>query len=238
MAFNINEFKSKVFGQKYNGFSRPNLFMMNISKDNNEGVGQDLSFFCNAITFPGINLNTIEYRPDSNGLGQMIPTGIQYSSINAVIMLDDNHKILSFFHRWMQSIYNYNSIDGKNKPREGDSRHMPHELGYKKEYSCEMEIRFFSAGNASSFYSAKLTGVYPYEISPVELSWSNDSQISFVTVQFSYGAIKMQGAASGQVPNYYIVDGTEITVDNALRDSQLLRQQVNTFAENTNTFGF
>lgn len=211
MAFDINRFKAKVFSEKYNGFSRPNLFMIRLSRNDNGGVAEDISFFCNSVTFPGINFSTVEYRPDSNGLGQALPVGINYSSINAVIMLDDNHRILDFFHKWMQQVYNYNTAN-KDAPIAGDATHFPHELGYKKEYTCTMDIIYFSATNPNSSYTCKLKGVYPYEISPLDLAWANESQISMVTVQFSYSSFEMQGATSGPPPQYFLVSGTNISI--------------------------
>lgn len=215
MAFNINEFKSKVFSEKYGGVGRPNLFVMELFRnDNSEQTGRDLSFFCSSISMPGINFNTFEYRPDSNGLPQSIPTGINYAPINAVIMLDDNHKILSFFHEWMQMVYNYNLARGKLNPRAGEPSHLPHELGYKSDYACSMNIRYFSHGNPNSQYVISLDGVYPYEISPLQLSWDANDQIAQVAVQFSYSKFFMQGATSGPQPDFGYVYGSNVAIRN------------------------
>lgn len=236
MAFNINEFKSKVFSDKYGGLSKPNLFMMEIfRKDNSEEVGKDLSFFCTSINMPGINFNTYEYRPDPNGLPQSIPVGINYAPINAIIMLDDNHKILSFFHEWMQMVYNYNSAGGKLNPRAGDPTHFPHELGYKSDYSCNMNIRYFSSNNPSNQYVVSLEGVYPYEITALDLSWDSNDQISKVAVQFSYSKFKMQGARSGPQADFGYVYGSNIAIKNYEVDNNL-SDKINRVARTIESF--
>jgi len=236
MAFNINEFKSKVFSEKFGGLARPNLFVMNIyNMDNDAEIGKDLSFFCRSITLPGINLNTIEYRPDSIGIPQSIPTGINLAPINAIIMLDDNHQILSFFHEWMQMVYNYNSFDGKSNPRRGEPTQLPHELGYKEDYSCNMEIKYFSASNPNNYYLVELEGVYPYEISPIQLSWDDDNQIAQVAIQFSYSKFKMQGARSGPPPEFSYVTGSNIAVRNYALNNQL-SERINRVAKTIEEF--
>lgn len=233
MTFNINTFKSKVFNTKYGGLGRPTFFELRVSGlpgpiDTSDRISDDLRFFCTTASFPGISLTTFNYYPDSIGLPQSVPTGIEYAPLSAIVLLDDNHKIISFFHRWMQAVYNFDSID-KLSPRAADSNHFPHEIGYKKDYSCKIDIINYSAHNPNNFYQFELFDAYPYQFSPLDLSWDMDNAISRASVQFSYSKFRVKALAKGSLPEFKNVSGTNVAERN---NSGLNQQLINESARN------
>jgi hypothetical protein len=200
MAFNVNEFKAKM--NQYGGLARTSLFVVSIfdtsiDRPPSEYIPtKDLRFFCKTATLPGINLNVSEYRPNGFGMPQSIPMGMNNESLNCVFMLDSDHKVLSYFHEWMQKIINYD-VSGGVFSSVGDK--YPYELGYKKDYVVAMEIRFYSAHNPEESYVCTLKDVFPTQIGSINLSWEDNNSVATLPVNFSYSEIKMQSAATGIV---------------------------------------
>jgi hypothetical protein len=198
MAFNINEFKAKM--DQYGGPARTNLFVVSIftnsiDRPTNQFMPDgDLRFFCQTATFPGINLTVTDYKPFTYGLKQSIPTGIEAEPVNCVFMLDSDHKVLSFFHEWMQRIVNYDVSAGNLSSVDNQ---FPYEINYKKEYTASMEIRFFSSDNPDNFYICTLNDVFPTQIGSLSLSWAENDQVATLPVNFSYSSMRMQAARVG-----------------------------------------
>jgi hypothetical protein len=208
MTFNISDFKSKV--DQYGGLARTSFFVVsifekNIDRPSNEFMPSgDLRFFCKTVTLPGINLTVNEFRPQGFGLPQSIPLGMTSDSLNCVFMMDSDHKVLSFFHEWMQRVVNYDMSGGVFSSVDDT---YPYEMGYKKEYALDMEIRFYSAHDPNSFYLCTLKDVYPTQIGGLTLSWEDNNSIANLSVNFSYSEIKMQGARTG-IPTDRFARGT------------------------------
>jgi hypothetical protein len=198
MTFNINEFKSKI--NQYGGLSRTSFFVVNIlessiDRPSSEFIPtKDLRFFCKTVTLPGVNLNVAEYRPNAFGLPQSIPIGMTNETLNCVFMLDSNHRVLSYFHEWMQKVVNFDTSGGAFSSV-GDR--FPYELGYKKDYAYNMEIVFYSAHDIEDFYTCTLTDVFPTQIGSINLSWEENNSVATLPVNFSYSAIKMRGTFRG-----------------------------------------
>lgn len=189
---------------RYGGPARQNLFVVELSPTNSEFIPvNDLRFFCKTVSVPGINLNVAEYKPYGFGLDQAMPMGLNKDPLTCIFMLDSNHRVLSFFHEWMQSIVNYDTSRGINAPSGSDPDHLPYEIGYKKDFSVRMTIRIFSSSDRDVFYECVLDGVYPIQVSPLEMSWESNNTISTLPVTFSYSDIKMQGTRAGEVLNNF-----------------------------------
>lgn len=205
--FNIHAFRSKF--EQYGGPARSNLFTVQLYKaDKNSEIMpvRDLLFFCSTVTFPGINLDIAENKP--LGIGNPIkhPTGIMSQDIPAIFMLDSNHAVLSFFHTWMQDIYNYQASDlgasNRNNPNQA-----VYEIGYMSDYSCNMSIKMYSANNPNGYYECYLEGVYPTEIGQVSMAWEMNDQYTTLPVTFAYEKISFTSNRSGP-PMGFLSRGT------------------------------
>ncbi len=199
MSFNINDFKAKI--NQYGGLSRTSFFVVNIYENSiangpsSESMPtKDLRFFCKTVTMPGINLNVSEYRPNGFGLPQSIPIGMSSDTLNCVFMMDSNHRILSYFHEWIQKVVNFDLSSG---PFSSIGDRLPYEIGYKKDYACNMEIVFYSAHDIDNFYTCTLKDVFPTQVGSINLSWEENNSVATLPVNFSYSEIKMQGTRPG-----------------------------------------
>lgn len=192
--FNISEFKSRI--DRYGGPARTNLFETMISPTNKRGEiivpnvisSDDLRFFCQTASIPGINLETMPYKPSGVGYPEYMPMNAVPDNLNAVFMLDSNHRILTFFHRWISSVVNVSGNRG------GNFRGLaPKLIEYKDNYSAsELTIRHFSVNNPSSYYECRYEDVYPTQIGNIDLSWAGDG-IATVSVNFSYNRMIYSG---------------------------------------------
>lgn len=218
MAFNINEFKSVM--DKYGGPAKNNLFVVNL----NPSIGQttsggrglrkvdyipfkDLTFFCQNVNLPAVNVNVFAHQSNSIGIAQNMPINLSTPSVNATFMLDSEHRVISFFHSWMQEIINYDTNGGRLSTVNGD--HMPYEIGYKDDYSCVMEIDhykttaggLYTAGRPeeldTEIYHYRLEGVYPTEVSGRNLSWIPDDTVATLGVNFTASKFSFTGSTTG-----------------------------------------
>lgn len=209
-AFNINDFKSTM--DKYGGPAKSNLFTATIVFS--VGSGQistvepgrkaeyippvDLKFFCSEVSLPPVNLNVASYRANSIDLAQNMPINLTTPSINTTFMLDSDHRVISFFHSWMQEIINYNIGGGLLSAINGD--HLPYEIGYKSDYACTLIINHFktdSVGELSEAYEYTFLNAYPTEVGGKALSWAPSDSISTMSVNFTASSFNFSASDPG-----------------------------------------
>ena len=203
MAFNIADFKSTI--EKHGGPGKNNLFEVSLTSPkalwSDERFGNtDVKFFCKTATLPGISLSVFDYRPTNIEMPQSIPYALNHEQLECVFIVDDNHDVYRYFHRWMQEIVNYNT-DGHSPEsinpncRSGEYQYR-YELGYKKDYAQTMTVRKYSkyqpTPSALNSYVCTLQGVYPTSIGSTTMSWEDDSYTT-LSVSFSYSSIIMSG---------------------------------------------
>lgn len=202
--FNINEFKSVM--NKYGGPAKSNLFTVTLGPSTNETrkslfiPKSDLKFFCSEVSVPAVNLNVAAHKANTIDITQSIPIDITNPQINATFMLDSDHKVIAFFHSWMQEIINYDISQGYLSQINGD--HMPFEIGYKSDYSCTLFINHYktdSTGKVEEMYEYAFFNAFPTEVGGKNLSWSPHDSVATVTVNFSASSFKFSASDPGAV---------------------------------------
>lgn len=190
--FNISEFKATM--DKHGGLAKNSLFevqIMNNGKIPTNISSDDLRFFCQAVNMPGVNLDVAYYKPTGVGYQESIPVGANLGMINAIFFLDSNHKVMSFFHSWINNIFNISGELGPN------SRGLePREINYKENYTTSLIIKHYSTHNKFQFYEAVYDGVYPTEVGALELSWGGDGPAT-LPISFSFNKMIYSGFRSG-----------------------------------------
>ena len=192
MAFNISRFKSTFEG--LGGPAKANLFevmmtnpkWMNTSTESDKGKfdARTFTMFCSAITFPGVAINTTNY--DYVGqLSKIIPSAITTPGpITATFICDSDHHTLRFFHYWIRHVLNYSSAGGIHSEWK---EKLPHEVGFRDDYVCDLEIKHFSTdSNPRSYYSAVLQKAYPINVGGVEMAWDGTDTFLTIQVQFAF----------------------------------------------------
>ena len=204
MAFSINEFKTTM--DRYGGPARSSMFEVEISPTTIDGTqivpseiisNRDLRFFCQSVSVPGINFETTVYRPSGIGFPESIPIASAPEALNCVFILDNDHRILTFFHRWMNTVMNVGGARGDTE------NGLPmHEIEYKNTYAASsLIVRHYSSTDVFSSYEFEYLGVYPTQVGNIDLSWSNKDAIATATVNFSYSKMAYQGFRNRNITN-------------------------------------
>lgn len=178
--FNLSDFKAKI--NKRQGLAKTNLFMVDIDAIGDQVFADgDLRFFCTATQLPGLNINTVDYRPRTFGLAEQMATGLTLEQASLIFMVDSKLDVIKFFHQWVQKVVNTNDRS-LNAEVNGA---LPYELGYKDEFSGQMTIRWFTDNNLENYMEFVLKGVYPTGVSSINLSWTDTDQIAQLPVAFT-----------------------------------------------------
>lgn len=200
MAFNINTFSKKI---SEHGLAQSNLFYVRIATPqviadamNDVNVVKDIEFFCRSVTLPEMDISTSDIQHQGFGATTRRPQGMTFQVIPAVFMMDSEFGVMKFFHRWAQSIINYDTSAGTFSDVGGLT---PYEMGYKSEYATTMTIVVYSYASESITYTYKLGGVYPVNIGNVSAAWENTAEIMTLPVGFTYDTIEVSGAQTGVV---------------------------------------
>lgn len=189
MSFNISEFSSKL--NKY-GLSRDNLFLVNITPPD-LGVdmpAQDLRFFCNSVSLPALSITTADVQTQGYGLAEKRPTGLPLDNLNTVFMVDSTYRVKEFFHRWAQSIVNYDNNNGYNYEY---NRMLPYETAYKDSYVGTIQIFVYSYNERDIKYVYEFGHAYPVALGEITTSWENNDNVMVMPVQFAYDQYKVDG---------------------------------------------
>lgn len=199
MTFNIAQFNAQI---AKHGLAKDNLFFVRITLPQSlrsiedQLPSRELSFLCKTVALPSLDLDVVDIRSQGFGKAEKRPTGISAGSLSLQFMVDSNFATMKYFHRWMQSIVNYNSYDGHFTKDE--SGKYPYEFEYKENYAAQIEILVYSNNTADKVYRYKLGNAYPFSIGDISVSWENNN-VMILPVGFEYDKIKVDGMSLGQV---------------------------------------
>lgn len=201
MAFNISEFSANL---NKHGLAQNNLFLVRITggpvtrllnKTESNMKEQDLVFFCRSADLPGFQIQTQDYLPQGFGTPDRRPANMPLQPLNTVFMVDSKFAIMKFFHRWVQSIVNY---DKSSILGEVDDA-LPYEIGYKEDYACTIEVVVYSTAVQDFTYTYRMTGAYPVTLGNVSTAWENSAEIMVLPVTFTYDTLEVDGQEKGTV---------------------------------------
>jgi len=189
MAFSISEFNGHI--SKY-GLARDNLFLVTVTAPQ---IGldfptQDLSFFCNSLTLPGLNMSTSDIQNQGYGMAEKRPTGMPYENLNTTFMVDSAFRVKEFFHRWTQAIVNFDNSQGYNYEHRGM---LPFEIAYPETYRGTIDVAVYSFNSSDITYQYKFGNAYPVGVGDITTAWSNNDSFMVMPVQFAYDIYEVQG---------------------------------------------
>lgn len=214
MAFNINDFKSAM--NRHGGNARTSLFEVYITSYNSNNTpivsdvitDSDLRFFCQSVSVPGVNLETVQHKAIGIGLPQAMPMGVTPQPLNCVFMLDSNHRVMTFFHRWISSVMNVGGVISDN------ANGLPiHQIEYKSNYAARLlTVRHYSTHDPFRFYEFQYENVYPTEVSNLDLAWATKDQIATITVNFGYSRMLYSGFQNISYEQSKNFEGTQLSI--------------------------
>lgn len=200
MSFNISDFNSKL---SEHGVAKTNLFFARITMPrsllnelNEIPITRDLEFYCKTVTLPEMDIQTSEVQPQAFGPVVRRPQSMNFPVLPVSFMVDSNFGVMKLFHRWTQSIVNYDTSGGQFA---GVNNTLPFEMGYKNDYSATMQVAVYSQNTQEVEYVYEFSGLYPINVGGIETSWESTGDVMTLPVGFSYDELKVSGSTRGKV---------------------------------------
>jgi len=260
MAFSINEMLAVISSN--GGISKASKFIVRMQPPPSVdgALKEDFVFFCESAQLPGIALTSDDVKMSGFGNVEKRPHGASFNDISMSFFNDVDGNVLRFFHRWLQSVYNFNSFDNPI----GVTKNLPvNVFAYPKEYRNTIEIihlddksdgytNLSGKGNtgpaskpeieSQTVVSYTLYDAFPVSIGDVGLSWSSADELVRIPVTFTYTnwtSTTMAPSSSDAVSEARAssISSTESRVDASLNQAnELLSVQKAQLQQQTNYY--
>lgn len=189
MAFNVSSFRSEM---KYDG-ARPNLFECKLDSLNILGAGglgggvvpssgsqTKFTFMCRAAQLPGSTINSVPVNYFGREL--KFAGNRTFAEWTVTIINDEDFLVRNTMEQWMSRI---NSHVGNSR-----DTNLMSPLSYTADaeviqYAKNEETTDISSGSTLG-KTYKFRGLFPIDISPIELDWGANDTIEEFAVTFAY----------------------------------------------------
>jgi hypothetical protein len=162
MAFNINEMRSQL---TFDG-ARQNLFQVQINNPANSSGDAKTRFMCQAAQMPGSDLGVI---PVFYFGRQMKLAGDRtFAEWTVTIINDEDFLIRNAMEEWSNQI-----------------NRLQRNVREIARYKSVAQVTQFSK-DGSKLRTYEFNGIFPSNISPIEMDWSTTDQIELFQVTFQY----------------------------------------------------
>ena len=172
MAFRVQEFRSQL---EYDG-ARPNLFDVSITFPLlavAEGdPNRKFTFMARAAQLPGSTVNQIPVNYFGREL--KFSGNRSFPEWTVTIINDEDFVIRKAFERWMNGLNSH----------VGNLRSIPFEQGDGGYQTNAYVTQYAKAGYEIKSY--KFVGLFPIDVSPIELDWGSNDTIEEYAVTFAY----------------------------------------------------
>ena len=170
MAFNVNEFRSQMVGDG----ARPNLFEVSMPFPAFALPGnaqQKLTFMCKTAQLPGSTVNTVPVQYFGRELKFAGNRTFQDWTIS--VINDEDFTVRNAFERWL------NGMNSHSQNIRTPAASTPN--GYTVDAGV---TQYGKGGNTLKKY--KFIGVFPTDLSPIDVDWGSNDTIEEFTVTLSY----------------------------------------------------
>jgi len=170
MAFNVAEFRSNLLGDG----ARPNLFQVSMTFPavaNSSVAGQRLTFLAKTAQLPGSTVGTANlfyFGREIKMVGNR-----SFPDWSITVINDEDFNVRNAFESWMDAL-NSHSLNVRNPL-------AANQLGYSVDAEV---IQFSKTGLPLKTY--KFVGMFPTDVSPIELDWGTNDTIEEFGVTFAY----------------------------------------------------
>lgn len=174
MAFSINEFKSQLVG----GGARSTLFQVQITNPILGVADFKVPFMVKTAAIPESTVGTISVPY----FGRVIKYGgdRQFGSWQVTVINDEDFAIRNAMETWTNSI----------------NTHISNFRSTPVDYKAQAQVtQFGKDGTLLREYTFE--GLFPTQISPIDLGWSNQDQIEEFSVTFEYDLWRVSGGVTG-----------------------------------------
>jgi len=183
MAFNINDFSSRLKG----GGARPTLFKIRMSNPIDSSANELIEFMCESTSMPGSSISAIELPYFGRKI--KVAGDRTFEPWQITVINDEDFKVRNSMEAW------HSAINGLASNLRGTASSSP------SEYKAQASVVQYGRTGGEPLREYKYVGLFPTEISPIELDWNATDQIERFTVQFAYDYYQLEGGltAAGNV---------------------------------------
>ena len=171
MSFNVAEFRANMIGDG----ARPNLFSVSLifpsSVTNATVAGQKLTFMAKTAQIPASTVGTVPvyyFGRETKFVGNRT-----FADWTLTIINDEDFLIRSSLESWMNSI---NSHEGNVRSRGAVS---------PTSYTVDASVAQFDK-TGKSIQTYNFVGMFPVDLSTIELDWGSNDSIEEYSVTFTY----------------------------------------------------
>lgn len=182
MAFRVQEFRA----QMNNDGARPNLFKCDLTfptLTQGQAAQNKFTFMARAAQLPGSTVNQIPQFYFGREL--KFAGNRSFPEWTVTIINDEDFKIRDAFERWMSGMNSH--VGNLRNPAfiKGDG-------GYQQD---GFVTQFSKDGSPIKKY--KFVGLFPIDVSPIELDWGSNDTIEEYAVTFAYQWWEWAGGTNG-----------------------------------------
>lgn len=182
MAFRVQEFRASM---NYDG-ARPNLFQCELTFPgiaSVSGAQQQFTFMARAAQLPGSTVNQISQFYFGREL--KFSGNRQFPEWTVTIINDEDFRIRDAFERWLSGLNSH----------VGNLRAPPFTKGDAGYQQDGFVTQFGKTGDVIKRY--KFVGLFPVDVSPIEVDWGANDTIEEYAVTFAYQWWEWAGGTNG-----------------------------------------
>jgi hypothetical protein len=177
----ITDFRSKLVG----GGARPNLFQVELPgfpaaiKDKwGDTLQKDFKFMCKAAALPASNVAAIEVP--FRGKTLKVAGDRTFDTWTITVINDESFDLRKAFEDWMKYINNHTDAEGPSNPGEYQENAFVYQL--KRDYASADVNNAELQDSDAIIYT--LFGIFPTNVSQIDLSYDSTDTIEEFTVEF------------------------------------------------------
>jgi hypothetical protein len=170
MAFNVNQFRSQMQGDG----ARPNLFEVSMpfpGFSDPENAQQKMTFMCRSAQLPGATIGMVPVQYFGREL--KFAGNRTFADWVVTIINDEDFQVRNAFERWMNGINSH----------AGNVRNL--DALTPSSYTVDGDVTQFSK-KGDSIKRYKFIGLFPTDVSPIDVDWGSNDVIEEFTVTLSY----------------------------------------------------
>lgn len=202
MTAALNDFRSYL--NRFTDIAKADRFRVIINPVSGLTSPQGLSFECEVSELPGRTIETFSAR--SYGPQYRYPHQSSYSDLNLTFLCmanmaggtDTGIWEKAFFDDWMELI----------NPSLQTTTAAPWNMGYRDDYSVSVIVNHYDIFDKRT-YSVEFLNSYPIAITPMQLSWNDDSQLK-LTIAFAYTSWIRKTAVAPAAADSGVISTTDL----------------------------
>lgn len=170
MAFNVNQFRSQMQGDG----ARPNLFEVSMpfpGFSDPENAQQKMTFMCRSAQLPGSTIGMVPVQYFGREL--KFAGNRTFADWVITVINDEDFQVRNAFERWMNGI-NSHAGNVRNATALTPST-----------YTVDGNVTQFGK-SGSNLKKYKFIGLFPTDISPIDVDWGSNDVIEEFTISLSY----------------------------------------------------